>query len=107
MRKGDLILIPFPFSDLTGAKNRPALILISNELDVTVSFITSQIKWSSSHDIVLFPSLLNGLKVKSLVRLSKLASISKDLILGKLGELSQSELNEVNKGLIGLFNLKL
>jgi mRNA interferase MazF len=54
MRKGKLILIPFPFSDLTGAKNRPAVILISNELDVTVSFVTSQIKWSSKHDIMYF-----------------------------------------------------
>jgi mRNA interferase MazF len=106
VKKGDLILIPFPFSDLTGAKNRPALILISNELDVTVSFITSQIKWSSNHDIVLSPSLNNGLKVKSLVRLSKMATISKDLILGKLGELSQKELSDVDKGLIDLFHLK-
>lgn len=89
MKKDDLILIPFPFSDLTGTKNRPALVLISNEFDVTVSFITSQIKWSSNHNIVLFPSLINGLKVKSLIRLSKMATISKDLILGKLGELSQ------------------
>lgn len=106
MKKGDLILIPFPFSDLTGAKNRPALILISNELDVTVSFITSQIKWSSNHDLILFPSLLNGIKVKSLVRLSRMATVSKDLILGKLGELSQKELNDVDKGLIDLFHLK-
>lgn len=106
MKKGDLILIPFPFSDLTGTKNRPALVLISNEFDVTVSFITSQIKWSSNHDIVLFPSLINGLKVKSLIRLSKMATISKDLILGKLGELSQKELDEIDNGLINLFNLR-
>jgi mRNA interferase MazF len=106
VKKGDLILIPFPFSDLTGTKNRPALVLISNEFDVTVSFITSQIKWSSKHDIVLFPSLINGLKVKSLIRLSKMATISKDLILGKLGELSQKELDEIDNGLISLFNLR-
>lgn len=106
MRKGDLILIPFPFSDLTGAKNRPVLILISNELDVTVSFITSQIKWSSNHDIVLFPSLNNGLKVKTLVRLNKLVTISKELILEKLGELSKKELDEIDQGLINLFNLR-
>ncbi len=105
MRKGDLILIPFPFSDLTGAKNRPVLILISNELDVTVSFITSQIKWSSNHDIVLFPSLNNGLKVKTLVRLNKLVTISKELIPEKLGELSKKELDEIDQGLINLFNL--
>jgi hypothetical protein len=35
-----------------------------------------------------------------------MATISKDLILGKLGELSQKELNEIDEGLISLFNLR-
>ena len=45
MKKGDIVLIPFPFTDLTGTKNRPALILIDSDEDVTVSFITTQLKW--------------------------------------------------------------
>lgn len=41
MKKGDLILIPFPFTDLSGNKNRPALVLINSELEITVAFISS------------------------------------------------------------------
>mgnify|MGYP003344528084 CR=1 FL=1 len=41
MTKGDIVLIPFPFTDLTGSKLRPALILATTEHDVTVAFITT------------------------------------------------------------------
>lgn len=35
MIKGDIILIPFPFTNLIGKKLRPSVILISGELDLT------------------------------------------------------------------------
>ena len=41
MKKGDIVLIPFPFTDLTGNKNRPALVLVESEEDITVCFITT------------------------------------------------------------------
>lgn len=44
MAKGDIILIPFPFTDLTGNKLRPAVILVETPLDLTVSFITTQLQ---------------------------------------------------------------
>lgn len=40
--KGDILLISFPFTDFSGTKVRPAVILMETELDVTVAFITSQ-----------------------------------------------------------------
>lgn len=106
MNKGDIVLIPFPFTDLKGNKVRPALILINSELDVTVSFISTQLKWKDHLDLALQPSVLNGLKKESVLRLSKMATIDKDLILGKLGELSLAEHAQLNDNLIKLLELQ-
>ncbi|MGD9931893.1 MAG: type II toxin-antitoxin system PemK/MazF family toxin [Mangrovibacterium sp.] len=105
MRKGDIVLIPFPFTDLSGSKNRPAVILIESPKDVTVSFITSQLKWRDEHDLALQPSPENGLKRESILKLSKIATLDKEIVLGCLGNLNSSELAEMNQKLIALFKL--
>ena len=96
MIKGDIILIPFPFTDLTGSKLRPAIVLIVTDYDLTVCFITTQLKWKDSTDIEILPSTENGIKKPSLIRLSKIATMDKSLAVGKIGELRQSELLELN-----------
>jgi mRNA interferase MazF len=106
MKKGDIVLIPFPFTDLTGTKNRPALILIDSDEDITVSFITTQLKWLEKFDIKLEPTNKNGLKKTSLIRLNKITTVDKELVIGKMGQLTNSEIKEVNRGLIDLFNLQ-
>lgn len=105
MKKGDIILIPFPFTDLSGIKNRPAIILVEGQYDITVSFITSQIKWKEEFDVKVTPSPENGLKKTSLIRLSKIETIDKELVIGKLGEISDSKLIEINSSLIKIFSL--
>ncbi len=105
MPKGDIVLIPFPFTNLSGTKLRPALILIENTLDVTVSFITTQLQWLEPTDIVLQPHTGNGIKKPSLVRLSKLATIDKSLIVGTIGSIDQTQLAEVNLNLKILFQV--
>jgi mRNA interferase MazF len=68
------------------------LILIATESDITISFITTQFKWQEEFDVKIEPSSTNGLKRTSLIRLSKLATIDKNLVIGKLGNLLPEEL---------------
>ena len=99
MNKSDIVLIPFPFSDLTGNKLRPAIILISTNLDVTVCFITTQFQLHSGFDITINPSKQNGLKKASLLKTSKLATVDKNLILGRIGKLEEKYLKLLNQKL--------
>lgn len=62
MKKGDMVLIPFPCTNLRGIKNRPALVLLATETDITVSFITTQLKWTEYLDILVEPNASNRLK---------------------------------------------
>jgi len=106
MKKGSVVLIPFPFTDLTGSKIRPAVVLSVNELDVMICFITSELSWKTEYDVSVLPSTSNGLKVKSLIRVEKIATIDSTLVLGELGELSNAEIAELNKGLKKLLELE-
>jgi len=44
MKKGDIVLIPFPFTNLKGFKKRPAVILYKDNFDIVVTFITTKLK---------------------------------------------------------------
>ena len=105
MPKGEIILIPFPFTNLTDTKIRPCLILVESEYDVTVSFITTQSGWNEKASVQLSPNTTNGLKKTSLIRLSKLATIDKELIIGKIGMLNKEETETVNQKLREVFQL--
>ena len=105
MTKADIILIPFPFTDLTGNKLRPAIVLIEIGQDLTICFITTQLKWEEQTDIELLPTKYNGIKKPSLIRLSKIATVDKSLAVGKLGELQKNKMEELNSKLKRLLQL--
>lgn len=105
MTKGDIVLITFPFTDLSGTKLRLAIVLVAADADVTVCFITSQLDWKDYSDIVLDPSVENGLRKQSLIRVAKIATLDRSLAKGLLGKLTPGELNLLNEKLKELLQL--
>ena len=106
MQKGDIVLIPFPFTDLSGSKLIPAVILAITRLDLTVCFITTQLQWQEPTDILLQPTHSNGIKKPSLIRVSKIAALDKTLTLGKIGAIHIDEIKELNSKLKQLLQLR-
>lgn len=105
MKKGDIVLTPFPFTDLVGNKIRPAIILIESESLVTICFISTQIIYLNDNDFILQPNESNRLKKESVAKLNKIATIDKDLIIGKIGILNQAEMNTLNQALRKILKL--
>lgn len=105
MVKGDIILVPFPFTNLSGSKIRPALVLISSDIDVTIAFITTQFNRDDESCVSIEASIENGLKKNSLIRLNKLASVDNNLVLGKIGSLQSSDIVRINSQLKKIFQV--
>ncbi|MFQ5820100.1 MAG: type II toxin-antitoxin system PemK/MazF family toxin [Candidatus Heimdallarchaeota archaeon] len=103
--KGKIVLIPFPFTDLTAAKLRPALVLFEGERDVVVAFISSRVPQTLTSTDIMIPEThpgfkITGLKTSSVIRLDKVATITKDLILGEIGEIPNIFKKEINEKFI-------
>ena len=115
MTKGKIVLVPFPFDDLTVGKLRPALCLtepISTYRHVVMAFISSQVPAHvSATDVVIDPSNRNfvttGLRVPSVLRLHRLVTLTTAIIRRELGELSLDLQNDVDRKLTVLFGLKV
>jgi mRNA interferase MazF len=108
--KGKIVLVPFPFTDLTAAKLRPALVIHEGDRDVVVAFISSIVPEPlSDSDIVIgknHPEFkLTGLKVDSIIKLDKVATILKDFVIGEIGEVGQGLKKEINKKLGEIFRI--
>ncbi|WP_370579678.1 type II toxin-antitoxin system PemK/MazF family toxin [Mucilaginibacter sp. X5P1] len=67
--------------------------------------MTTQLQWQEATDIVLQPQTSNGIKKTSLVRLSKLATVDRKLIVGIIGSLNKIEMTELNVKLKLIFQL--
>ena len=87
MKKGDIVLVTFPFTDLSSFKLRPALVLFSENDDAVLAFITSNLSSRHSHDVFIRQSASNNLEMDSVIVIRKLFTANKKLIRGKLENL--------------------
>ena len=110
-KKGKIVLIPFPFTDLSAPKVRPAVIISSflQGEDIIVAFISSVKNRIQKTDIILNSQDKNfsktGLKADSVIKTGKLATLDKKIILGEIGEISADTGKEINKKIKILFGL--
>src|SRR5215469_5926315 len=94
---GTIVLLKFPFADGINYKRRPALLLKDlGDGDVLVCRITSKI-YKSKYDIFLDDWLKFGLKLPSIIRVHKMATLEKDMIETIMGQIDKTVLNEVKK----------
>jgi mRNA interferase MazF len=108
--KSKIVLVHFPFTDLTGSKLRPALVIHDNDTDVIVAFISSRVPASLREsdlrinpDHPSFPA--TGLKTGSVIKFDKIATVSKLLIAGEIGEVPPDLAGECNEIMFRLFRL--
>ncbi len=104
---GQIVLTPFPYTDLSGAKLRPVLMLRKASVqfdDWLVCMVSSQLQQiDASLDEILSPSdadfTATGLKVASVLRLSRLAVLDGSLLMGSLGSISYERLQRIRQRL--------
>jgi mRNA interferase MazF len=91
----DIVLLPFPFTDLSATKKRPALVISPREYnsgpDVLVMFVTSNLKAKAKMgDYILTEWEKAGLPKPSMTRM-KFATIDRNLIIKKIAALTEND----------------
>ena len=112
LARGDVVLTRFPFTDLTGASVRPAVVVSQGQIgdDLVLAAISSVVRGAlASTDYTLDTAhpefAATGLRVTSVIRLHKLAAVERSVIvrrLGRLGPQSQAEVDKLLRLVLGL-----
>lgn len=113
MMTNKVILVPFPFDDLSGNKVRPAVCLtepVGPYRHVVLAFVSSRIPNELlKSDILLSVEdkdfKASGLRVTSTLRLHRLMTFPLNLILRELGQLSDVQQQNIKGKLKTLFSL--
>jgi mRNA interferase MazF len=98
-RAGDLLLVDFPFTASGQTKARPALVILdTGDADVMLARVTTQ-TWNTQFDVPIVAWQQAGLLAPSVVRLHKLATLSKSRVQHRLGKLDASDRPQVSGAL--------
>ncbi len=113
LSRGSVVLATYPFTDLSSAKRRPALVVSATGRpgrDCILAFITSRTGPIEPTDLVLDPTdgdfQATGLRVPSKVRCGRLMTLDRSLLTGRLGRLSKRTMTEVDTRLKNALDLK-
>jgi mRNA interferase MazF len=113
IKRGQIVLLSFPFTDLQTKKVRPAVVVSSDSFntranDAIFIFITSK-RYDGPFDIWLDQGTpefqTTKLKMPSTLRVSKVMCLEQDLVKRRLGYLDDKTFQKVEQALIQLFEL--
>lgn len=106
LSRGDVVLVPFPFTDLAGSALRPALVISPGPIgrDVILAAISSVVRGESYATDYQVPRAhdefaTTGLRVTSVVRLHKLVTVEQGIVIRRLGRFGPRLLAEVDRRL--------
>jgi len=97
MKTGDILLIPFPFSEHTGVKKvRPSVLVCQTAdgyHDLVVCDISSVVPpVPSVNEILLYPSVANNLRKHSLLKVDRIVTVKAKDVIATLGALDSGDL---------------
>ncbi|MFH0869210.1 MAG: type II toxin-antitoxin system PemK/MazF family toxin [archaeon] len=104
----EIVLVPFPFSDQTGNKVRPALVLSkdsfnSKSKDTIICGITSNLS-KDFYSVLISPKDLEEGRIEtSIAKVENLAKIEQRLVIKKIGKLNTAKFEQILDILTRLF----
>lgn len=109
-----VVLVPFPFDDLSSTKVRPAVCLtepIGKHKHVVLAFITSRVPDTLLSTDLVFAETdegfsVTGLRVASTLQLHRMMTVATNIIVRELGQLPAPAQKEVETKLKLLFGIK-
>lgn len=106
--QGEILIVPFPFTDLSGIKQRPVLVISKTEdnkksEDIITCGITSYLR-DIKHSILIDNEDLIAGKIpkRSRIKLDKLFTIEKSIVKKKIAKLNKESLDKVREEFIRL-----
>ena len=99
--KYEIILVRYPFSDLSSAKVRPAVIVSSIHVskDIIITPLTSKTDFLLPGEFVLSEWLTAGLNVRTAVKRG-LYTVHESLVIKVIGKLADVDIKELKQSLI-------
>ena len=104
--KGDVVVLPFPYSDLSSSKKRPALIIaILDGDDVLLCQITSRQREDKYAVNLNDSDFKQGkLNLDSYIRPNRIFTADKSIVLYKIGSIKENKINQVVESITKILN---
>jgi mRNA interferase MazF len=100
---GDILLVPVMFSDGSGQKKRPVVVVYDGrDADLLVAPVTSQAA-RSARDVSVANWQRAGLRLPSSVRVEKLATLEKTTVVRRMGQIAPDDWEKITAALKQFF----